>query len=254
MLTSIILPVYNQHEFSDICIESIIKNNPKGSYEIIVIDNFSDPPYSHPYIDILIRNEENLGFPKAINQGVTASNKDSRICISNNDLVFTENFFERLNWHLDNGLDLVGPCTNSISGPQQVWVPVYDGIEELNQTANKFYEDNKHKHFPFYRLVGFCLLVKREVIEKIGMLDLDFGMGNFEDDSYCLAAIKAGFKCGIAQDCYLHHVGGMSFKQNEDAYINLMKKNKKIFDSKWDIKTIKELALLNEKRVNEDKR
>ena len=43
------------------------------------------------------------------------------------------------------------------------------------------------------RLVGFCLLIRREVIDAIGLLDERFGLGCFEDDDYCLRAMQAGY-------------------------------------------------------------
>ena len=61
------------------------------------------------------------------------------------------------------------------------------------------------------RLVGFCLLIRREVIEAIGPLDEQFGIGCFEDDDYCLRAIAAGFKAVIAGDAFVHHYGGRTF-------------------------------------------
>ena len=61
------------------------------------------------------------------------------------------------------------------------------------------------------RLVGFCLLIRREVIEAIGLLDEQFGVGCFEDDDYCLRAIQAGYRAVIAGDAFVHHFGGRTF-------------------------------------------
>ena len=61
------------------------------------------------------------------------------------------------------------------------------------------------------RLVGFCLLIGREVIDAIGLLDEQFGIGWFDDDDYCLRAIAAGFRAVIAGDAFVHHYGGRTF-------------------------------------------
>ena len=61
------------------------------------------------------------------------------------------------------------------------------------------------------RLVGFCLLIRRELIDAIGLLDEQFGIGCFEDDDYCLRAIAAGFRAVIAGDAFVHHFGSRTF-------------------------------------------
>ena len=58
---------------------------------------------------------------------------------------------------------------------------------------------------------GFCLLIRRAVIEAIGLLDEQFGIGCFEDDDYCLRAIQAGYRAVIAADAFVHHFGGRTF-------------------------------------------
>jgi len=71
-MLSIIIPVYNAHEMTDECILSVMGNTQ--DYELILIDNGSTPPVRKPYAGMhdvtLIRNEKNMGFPVAVNQGI----------------------------------------------------------------------------------------------------------------------------------------------------------------------------------------
>mgnify|MGYP001793344699 CR=1 FL=1 len=53
------------------------------------------------------------------------------------------------------------------------------------------------------RPVGFCLLFRRELLDKIGFLDERFGIGCFEDDDYCRRALLAGYRAAIAVDAVL---------------------------------------------------
>ena len=69
------------------------------------------------------------------------------------------------------------------------------------------------------RLVGFCLLITREVIGAIGMLDEQFGIGSFEDDDYCLRAIAAGYRAVIAGDAFVHHFGSRTFLGAESTAV-----------------------------------
>jgi len=245
-MLSIIILAHNCYEHTKECLISIAKNTI--DYEIILVDNGSDPAILQSDIPDervrIIRNEENLGCPKAFNQGINET-KGEYICILNNDVVATPGWAEHLIAHLDK-YDLVGPCTNSISGPQQVLLDeIYNTKEELYDQAVKFYNTNKGKVQPFHRLVAYCLLGKREVFDKIGLFDEAFGQGNYEDDDLCLRAIEAGFRCGICRDVYIHHFGLITFKFMDADYTNLLKKNKKIFDAKWPKEKYKELANRN---------
>ena len=89
-MLSIVIPVFNQHEMTQECIESVRANTQ--DYELIVVDNGSNPPIplksmQEPIFKFTtIRNETNLGFPVAVNQGIRAATGD-RIILLNNDCI-----------------------------------------------------------------------------------------------------------------------------------------------------------------------
>ena len=85
-MLSIIIPIYNALDYAELCVNSIIENT-SGQYEIIIVDNNSTPPVPEGNYR-LIRNEENLGYPKAINQGVKEATGEYH-CLMNSDVVVT---------------------------------------------------------------------------------------------------------------------------------------------------------------------
>ncbi|MCX5686631.1 MAG: glycosyltransferase, partial [Candidatus Omnitrophica bacterium] len=103
MKCDIIIPVWNQKDITKDCIDSIARNT-KYPYCLILIDNASDNDTKR-YLEgvrdnnaldvILIRNEKNLGFVKAVNQGLKASSAPY-ICIFNNDTVTTPGWLEEM--------------------------------------------------------------------------------------------------------------------------------------------------------------
>ena len=244
-MLSIIMPCLNLHEYTQECIQNIVETTK--NFEIILIDNGSNPPYLSEDVKV-IRNDINLGFPAAINQGLVVATGDI-ICVLNNDIITTPDWAEHLIWHLNNGLDVVGPRTNYIDGPQILLISVYLNKEELYERAKEHYKKNKHKQWAFPRLVGFCLMFKREVYEKIGGFDEIFGIGNFEDDDWNLKAIEADYKTGIARDCYLHHFGSKTHELLSLDYNELLNKNRKIFQSRWSDKKIEELTIKNKEAI-----
>ncbi len=84
-----------------------------------------------------------------------------------------------------------------------------------------------------HRLIGFCLLIRRAVADLIGMLDERFGIGCFEDDDYCVRAIRAGYRAAIARDAFVHHYGGRTFVGSGADFAAIMRENERRFRDKW---------------------
>ncbi|MCJ7663018.1 MAG: glycosyltransferase family 2 protein [Desulfobacterales bacterium] len=253
MRTSIIVPVHNNPEFTLACIESIRENTQ--DYEIIIVDNGSSPPFVAPYEELkaihgvkVIRNEENVGYSAAANQGIKTV-EGGVLAFLNNDILTTPGWLDYLTWHIDNGFDLVGPCSNSVAGPQQVKVGyrfedrILNSVDkkDLNGFASHFHSANYRDSKPHYLLVLYCLVMRREVIDRVGLFDEAFTLGNFEDDDFCLRAIEAGFRLGIAQDVFIHHFGGVTLKSMDIDIKALFAKNWGIFKSKWSTEKYEEL-------------
>jgi Flp pilus assembly protein TadD len=181
----------------------------------------------------VIENPENFGFPKGCNQGIEVAT-GNYILLLNNDVILTDKWLERLVAcaSSDPQIGLVGSMTNNISGRQRDELACYSSVEEMHHYAQLFHQKNRGNWFDCPRIVGFCMLIKREVVEKIGLLDERFGKGNYEDDDYCLRARQAGYRTVIAGDVFIHHFGSVTFKNSTD-YDALLKENEKIFRDKW---------------------
>lgn len=224
---SIIIPVCNNQQLTRDCLDSIAKHTL--NYEVIIVDNGSTPAWSG--IQKIIRNETNLGFPVAVNQGIKAATGEV-IVILNNDTIVTPHWLDYIDEHLKN-FDIVGPCTNSISGPQQVPFDSSTDEKYLNSFAKIFHAKNVGKVRPYHRLVFYCVAIKREVINKIGLLDEIFTPGNFEDDDYCMRAVEAGFKLGIVEDVFILHLGSATHKSLSLDKKKLIATNQAKFEQKW---------------------
>jgi GT2 family glycosyltransferase len=83
------------------------------------------------------------------------------------------------------------------------------------------------------RLTGFCLLVRREVFDRVGRLDEQFGLGFFDDDDLCLRARRAGFKLAVALDCYVHHFGSRTFRGLGVDTAGQLAGNLALYRDKW---------------------
>lgn len=236
-LTSIIILTYNQLDYTKLCIESIRKYTEKGTYEIIVVDNHSTDDtvnWLKRQKDIkTIFNNENKGFPAGCNQGIAIST-GSEILLLNNDTIVTTKWLTSLKTALysDEKVGAVGPVSTNCANQQAISVD-YKDICELPAFAQKYNVLNSEKWEEKIKLVGFCMIIKRSVVDLIGFLDERFTPGNFEDDDYCFRIIQAGYRLLLCNDTFIHHFGSISFNQKSKEYQELLRKNSLKFKEKW---------------------
>ncbi len=235
-LTSIIIVTHNQLDYTRQCLDSLRRLTDEP-YELILVDNASTDGTveflsSLPAAKLIV-NDENRGFPAAVNQGIAAAG-GSQILLLNNDTILTTGWLGTLlgALHRDPMIGLVGPCSNCVSGAQQVEFS-YDDLAAMDGFAWKWGKANDGVLVDTDRLVGFCLLIRREVIDTIGMLDERFGIGCFEDDDYCLRAIRAGYRAAIARDAFIHHFGSRTFMGSGVDFAGLLRANQQRFRAKW---------------------
>lgn len=227
---------FNNLECIKLCIDSIRKftTNP---IEIIVIDNGSKDgtvQWLSDQNDILkIYNNDNLGFPKGCNQGIELASGDN-IMLLNNDVIVTPNWLNNLLKALysDVNIGAVGAVSNYCSYHQAVQAN-YNNIDEIYSFADKYNTSNEDMWEARIRLIAFCMLIKREIIDKIGLLDERFTPGNYEDDDYSYRILSAGYKLLLCKDTFVHHFGHVSFRDNQQSYLDLLKENEKKFEEKW---------------------
>jgi tetratricopeptide (TPR) repeat protein/glycosyltransferase involved in cell wall biosynthesis len=192
-----------------------------------------------PPVKVIV-NEENRGFPAAANQGIRAA-AGRQILLLNNDTVVTTGWLRRLLRALSSAPDvgLAGPCSNCVSGAQQV-AASYEDLAGLDGFAWEWGKAHDGALADTDRLIGFCLLIRREVVDRIGLLDEQFGVGCFEDDDYCLRALRAGFRAVIARDAFVHHFGGRTFVGSGFDFAALMQENRQRFCAKWAVSAAKD--------------
>lgn len=215
-MISIVIPIYNQHELTQECIEAVRLNTQ--DYELILIDNGSIPPIEKPYagfVDVnLIRNDMNLGFPAAVNQGIRAAKGDV-ICLLNNDVIVTPGAINRLAEFLDE-YAIVGPTTGYCAGAQKVQAPIYENINELNEVAKQAADSFAGIIDDVLFVIGFMMVFKKSLFEEIGEFDESMWPCSGEEIDFCFRAKQAGHRIGVARGVYVHHEGSQTFRQMQD--------------------------------------
>lgn len=241
---SIIVLTYNNLRLNKNCIDSIINKTAYPNYELIIVDNLSTDG-TREYLKALkeknikntkiILNNENFGFAAGNNIGISESIGDY-IVLLNNDTIVTRGWLTSLAKHLENNpkAGMSGPVTNSIGNEAKIKVD-YNTKENLDIFAHIYTMTNNGKIFENHRMLAlFCTMIKREVIEKCGLLDDSYEVGMFEDDDYSEAVKHAGYEIILAEDAFIHHYEGASFKKiDKEKYKIIFEKNKKKYENKW---------------------
>jgi len=245
---SIIIVTFDNLKLNRLCLESIFARTEWPNFEVIVIDNNSTdgtPRYLKeaekvfPNLRVIL-NRKNLGFAAANNIGLRRATGDYLVLL-NNDTIVTRGWISTLIRHLhgDPTIGLIGPVTNVIGNEAQVNVD-YTGVEDMPAWAATFVRVHDGEVFSIPMLAMFCVAMKREVFEKVGWLDEQFGIGMFEDDDYAQRIKLAGLRLVCAADSFVHHFGQAAFKKliENGKYEALFEENRRRYERKWNMEWV----------------
>ena len=244
-LISIIIVNWNSSELLRNCLNSIKQSDSSVHYEIIVIDNdSSDNSVSmvkKEFRDvILVENEENVGFAKAVNAGIKKSH-GNLIFLLNSDCELKESntlekvklFFAQESMVGILGLQMVFPDgIPQASGGQFVSVGqlvkqqiLFLDSPVFHRIKNRFRKNESAAFYEVDYVSGACLFVKRDVINDIGLFNDDFFMYG-EDMEFCHRAKQRGWRVAILATVKVVHLKSQSTKKNlEKALLNSIKNN-----------------------------
>ncbi|MFH1542342.1 MAG: glycosyltransferase family 2 protein [bacterium] len=204
---SIIILNYKNIKILQECLESIPQSIKNISIEIIVVDNNSQDGSGAMVRKIfpqvtLIENQENSGFAKANNLGLKVATGRYQMLL-NNDTIVKEGALERMVRFMDQNKEAgaCGPLLLNTDGTPQ---------RQGGLFGSRFWKSDQPKAVQF--VIGAALLVRREVIEQVGLMDENLFFYN-DDLDWCLRIRKAGWKIFFLPQAEIVHYGGYSSKR-----------------------------------------
>ncbi|GIV99275.1 glycosyltransferase family 2 protein [Roseiflexus sp.] len=217
---SIIIVNWNTRDILLDCLDTIVAYPPQRPYDIWVVDNASRDgsvaavQSRHPYAHI-IANAENRGFAAANNQAIDASCGDY-VLLLNSDTLVRAQALERMAHFLDihTRVGVVGACLLNADGTlQPSWAAFPSFWAELlgrNVRARRPYGTvDGSTAYAVDWVGGAALMIRREVIAKIGALDEGYFMYSEETD-WCFRVRKAGWDVCYLPHATIVHLGGQS--------------------------------------------
>lgn len=251
--TAIVIVSYNSQYLMEKCLESIRNTTSKEMVDIIVVDNASSDGVTE-YLEkqsdiILIKNAENVGFPKGCNIGIEAAKNNQDIFLLNNDTRLVQNslFWLRMGLYENEKIGAVGAVSNYCGDDQRLNInfkSVEEYIkygEEINIAMDNPYEEKN-------RLCGFAMLMKREAFDLIGKLDEMFSPGYFEDDDISIGIHSLGYRLNVCHNAFIYHAGSQSFIKRNDLN-DIMDRNLNYISNKWGYKVL-ENSVVTESEAN----
>ncbi len=234
---SVIIPVWNQLHYTQLCVQSVRERTPE-SVELIVVDNGSTDgtgEWLAAQADVhTITNPENLGFGPACNQGMAAASGDYLVLLNNDTVVtpgWTTPLIAALTTHSEVGL--VGPLANRVGGWQMDGGCTYTDDEGLRAHAAARAAERPGACEDLPILSGFCWMLTRATYDLIGPMDERFGIGMFEDNDYCKRVAMAGLRLLAVHDVVIHHQCSVTFRAAGIDYTAQMDTNREVFKQKW---------------------
>lgn len=226
-IVDILILQYNNADYTVKCLESIKKYTK--NYRVIILDNgseISEYEKIKPTLDtmphILMRTDDNIGFIKGQNMCIARSTAPY-VVIQNNDTEVEEGW-------LDKMLEVFIEYPDAgLVGPTTVIAESWQNREHIEQQWGEI---------PRVRQIGsmlafFCTVIKREVIQKVGYLSEEYGMGYGDDDDYCERAKLAGFNLYLRGDVTVPHYHRTTFKKYVKGFEEEKAKNQAYFNKKW---------------------
>lgn len=231
---SIILVHYRSPEALLECLRTLAPERARRTSEVVVVDNAPDPAFlgelarAHPDVRV-IANSENVGYARAVNQGIRATTGGA-VLVMNPDCEVREGAIEALMRHLEAHprVAIAGPrilnpdgtlefSARSFPGPLTFLFNRYSLLTRLfprNPWSRAYLlTDWDHRSVREVDwLSGACLLVRRAAIDAVGGMDEAFFMFN-EDVDWCRRMKLAGWANVFVPDAeVMHHVGASKGK------------------------------------------
>ena len=211
---SIVIPVFNKAELTSQCLVALAAVTHGVEYEVVVVDNASSDETPELLAQLggdvqIIRNAENLGFATACNQGARAA-RGRYLVFLNNDTIPLEGWLEAMVAEVEAHPDVavVGSKLLYQDGTIQHagvvfsrWV--FSPYHLYRQWPADVPAVNRRRELQC--VTGACMLVRREVFERVGGFDEGYRNG-FEDVDLCLKIGEQAWKIVYQPKSVLYHL------------------------------------------------
>ena len=252
---SVIVPVHNQLQTTKKFVDSVLSQGTEvyEEVQIVFIDNASDSDTIYylktledigPISFLCIKNDENVGFAKAVNQGMklVSDDKTTDILVTNNDIEFLPGCWDAL-YNCAYSADNIGVVGGQLLFPDGkvqhagAWLNVFGWGQHkgaMHRMDAPFFV-NKREDQEY--VTGALFFIKNKAFIELGYFDEQFSPAFFEETDYCYRAHVAGWRVVYEPTAKaIHHesvTGKAIYKDQQRLKRDISDINQVKFYSKW---------------------
>ena len=244
---SIIIPSFEALDYFKLCYRALCRYTPRDSFQLIVVDNASGEGVQN-FLDLIeregatvLRNKDNLGFTKGVNQGMEVAKEGRDIVLLNNDAIVTPYWLqalqEAINVSPEVGLSVPREVRPPGSSQVRRHIPSCNPMRELDvslsMNAMNVLERNFAGRAHLIELKSaafFCVYIDRETVDRLGPLDVKNGP-HYRSDMYYCDLLRNYLKKKIvytanAKVYHFHQRSSQDLrKKSPEQYFRLVKRN-----------------------------
>jgi len=225
---SIIILNLNGKELTKNCLNSIKKNTLYANYNVIIVDNGSNDGSQNiiksrfKWVDVL-ENKTNRGFSGGNNDGINYAIKKynpNYFYLLNNNTLVKKGWLKEAIKTAEKSKDI------GIVGSKQLNFDKKPAISAgwIHPFGVRYYWGVEEKEVNWVSGAGF--LVKKEIFDKIGLLDEIYNPAYYEETDFERKSIKAGFKIIHSPNSIFLHKGGATSKKEIGNFSELFYRNR----------------------------
>ncbi|HXO40754.1 MAG TPA: glycosyltransferase [Thermoanaerobaculia bacterium] len=237
---TLVILAWNHWRLTERCLETLAATDLDGA-EVVVVDNGSTDETPECLARLswvrVVRLPANVGFVRGNNAGIAAAAPGSDVVLLNNDLEFTQrDWLRRLDAcaHSAPDVGVVG-CRLVLPDGRLLHAGTYIMPDTIwgQQIGSLERDIGQHRGTEEVQGIVFaCAYIRREVLDAIGGLALEFA-SYFEDTDFCLRARQAGWKTLLCGEVTLIHDEHGSTRGDDGALMRLFQGSRDIFRRKW---------------------
>ena len=239
---SIIIVNWNTRNLLEKCLKSVIKFTCDIQFEIIVVDNGSSDrsvgtiKSMFPSV-ILIENEKNMGFSKAVNQGLKIA-KGENLLLLNSDTYIKNNTFHEIVAFLEARPDITalsckvfypdGKIQPALAKYPSLLGAVYNFLKIVQFFPNcklfdklnvsKWDYNASRELTPDLLIGGGCFMIRKSGVEQIGYMDEMFTPAYCEDADWCFRLKNKGLKMYYLAEAEIYHYHGYTCRKSDEIF------------------------------------
>ena len=230
----LVLLSWNHLEETKPCLESLL-DYTRIPCRLLIVDNGSEEDVRRFLRSVkprgaiqevaVIQNETNEGFPRGMNRGIQMS-RAPFVCLLNNDLRFTSGWLKEMIDIAEKNpsVGVINPTSSTFSNYPPKGMSLQAYANHLQQFRGQYVEVGM--------CIGFCMLVKRALLNQIGGLSEEVERIFFEDEDFCMRAQQAGYQCVVAEGCYVYHAEHRTVRKMPEREA-LFTKNRTWLRQRW---------------------